>query len=87
MKWRTHWCKNTGNQKGNTISLQLRVSVTFAIHILFVYSMLSVIDELCMHSFHYILLIIILDQGVVLFMDPLRIETEKWEDLAEMLQR
>ena len=61
-------------------------------HILVVYSMLSVIDELCMHRFHYILLIYILliiipDQGVVLVMDPLRSETEKWEDLAEMLQR
>ena len=49
--------------------------------------MLSVIDELCMRRFHYILLIIIPDQGVVLVMEPLRSETEKWEDMAEMLQR
>ena len=49
--------------------------------------LLSVIDELCMRRFHYILLIIIPDQGVVLVMDPLLSETEKWEDLAEMQQR
>ena len=48
--------------------------------------MLSVIDELCMRRFHYILLIIIPDQGVVLVIDPLRSETEKWEDMDEMMQ-
>jgi hypothetical protein len=39
--------KETSNQKGNTISLQLQVSVSVLYTYYFAYSILSVIDELC----------------------------------------
>jgi len=53
----------------------------------FAYSMLSVIDELCVRRFHFILLIIQVDQGIVLVMDSKRKNHEMWADLIEMLQR
>ena len=53
----------------------------------FAYSMLSVIDELCVRRFHFILLIIQVDQGIVLVMDSKRRNHEMWVDLIEMLQR
>ena len=49
--------------------------------------MLSVIDELCVPRFHFILLIIIPDKGLVEVMDPLRVALKKWADMDEMLQR
>src|SRR3990170_2057652 len=47
---------STSKQKGNTLSLQLQVSVIVLCIFGFAYSRLSVIDELCMRSFHFILL-------------------------------
>ena len=49
--------------------------------------MLSVIDELCVRMFHFILLVIQVDEGVVLVMDSKRKAPEMWADLSEMLQR
>lgn len=46
--------------------------------------MLSVTDELCMHNFHFILLIIQVDSGRVLVVDSKRKEHEEWMDLIEM---
>ena len=48
--------------------------------------MLSVIDELCVRRFHFILLIIVPDKGLVQVMDPLRNDFKKWADMREMLQ-
>ena len=73
--------------KGKYYFLTTSGECYFVIHIRFAYSMLSVIDELYMHRFHYILLIITPDKGLVQVMDPLRNESEKWKDLSEMLQR
>ena len=53
----------------------------------FAYSMLSVIDELCVRRFHFILLVIQFDAGKVLVMDSLRNEPEKWGDLKKILER
>ena len=59
----------------------------------FAYSMLSVIDELCMpayinvRSFHWILLIIKVDVGQVQIMDSLDKSPEDYSDLVLMLQR
>ena len=71
----------------NTISLQLQVSVTVLYTFCFAYSMLSVIDELCVRMFHFILLVIQVDEGVVLVMDSKRKDPEMWADLSKMLQR
>ena len=49
--------------------------------------MLSVIDELCMRSFHFIMLVIQFDTGKVLVMDSKRKDPKMWADLSEMLQR
>ena len=49
--------------------------------------MLSVIDKLYVRRFHYILLIIVPDKGLVQVMDLLCNESEKWADMREMLQR
>ena len=77
----------TTNQKGSTISLQLQVSVTVLYTFCFAYSMLSVIDELCVRRFHFILLVIQFDAGKVLVMDSLRKDSEMWADLKKILQR
>ena len=53
----------------------------------FAYSRLSVIDELCVRRFHFILLVIQVDEGVVLVMDSKRKDPKMWADLSEMLQR
>jgi hypothetical protein len=49
--------------------------------------MLTVIDDLCVRRFHFILLIIRVDEGKVLIMDALRKKPEEWKDLRDMLQR
>jgi hypothetical protein len=49
--------------------------------------MLSVIDELCVRRFHFILLVIQFDAGKVLVMDSLRKDPEMWADLKKILQR
>ena len=49
--------------------------------------MLSVIDELCVRGFHFILLVIQFDAGKLLVMDSLRKDMELWANLREMLQR
>ena len=61
------------------------MSVTVLYTFYFVYSMLSVIDELCVRRFHFILLIIRVDDGIVLVMDSKRKDPETWADLVEML--
>ena len=59
----------------------------------FAYSMLSVIDELCMpayvnvRSFHWILLSIQVDRGVVEVMDSLDKDPEDYSSVVDMLQR
>ena len=49
--------------------------------------MLSVIDELCVRRFQFILLIILPDKGLVEVMDPKRNDLETWADMDEMLKR
>ena len=55
--------------------------------------MFSVIDELCMHvyinvrRFHWILLLIRVDEGVVEVMDSLRKDMDEYLNLQELLQR
>ena len=69
------------------------MSVTVFYTFYFAYSMFSVIDELCMHvyinvrKFHWILLIIRVDEGVVEVMDSLRKDMDEYLNLQEMLQR
>ena len=63
---RVNW---TTDQQGNTIFLEHQVSVTLLCTLCFSYSRLSVIDELCVRRFHFILLVIQLDAGVVIFLD------------------
>ena len=69
------------------------MSVTVLYTFYFAYSMLSVIDELCMpayinvRSFHWILLIIKVDVGQVQIMDSLDKSPEDYGDLVIMLQR
>ena len=53
----------------------------------FAYSGLSVIDELCVRRFHFILLVIKLDEGKVIVLDPMRKEPKHWADMHEMLQK
>ena len=80
----------TTNQKGNTIALQLLVSIVTlsCTHSVSAYSMLSLTDdELCVRRFHFILLVIQPDSGKVLVMDSLRKEKELWADFRKMLQR
>src|ERR1041384_4369412 len=57
-------------------------------HILFcLLGVKCIIDSLCVCSFHFILLIIVPDEGVVKVMDPGRRSMESWEDMQECLQR
>ena len=72
---------------GNTLSLQLQVSVTVFCIFCFADSRLSVIDELCVRRFHYILLAIQLDAGVVNVLDSRRKEATEYADMIEMLQK
>ena len=46
-----------------------------------------VIDELCLRSSHYILLIIHPDKGRVQVMDSLRRDLDKWANLQKLLQK
>ena len=69
------------------------MSVTVLYTFYFAYSISSVIDELCMpayinvRSFHWILLIIRVDEGVVEIMDPLGKDQELYDSLLTLLQR
>src|SRR3989337_1521071 len=79
---------STSKQKGNTLSLQLQVSVTVWCIFGFAYSRLStVIDELCVRSFHFILLSINLDGGVVTVLDSRYKDPKDYADMSEMLQK
>ena len=52
------------------------------------YSWLSnVIDELCVRSFHYILLSINLDGALVIVLDSLRKDPKYYADMTAMLQK
>ena len=54
----------------------------------FAYSRLStVIDELCVRRFHFILLAIQLDAGLVVVLDSRRKEAKEWADMSQMLQK
>ena len=67
------------------------VSVLYTLF--FAYSILSVIDELCIsayvnvRSFHWILLNIQVDKSEVEVNDSLSWDQEKWSDMKAMLQR
>jgi hypothetical protein len=66
-------------QKGNIISLQLRVSVTVLYTFCFrLLDVKHIIDSLCLCSFHFILLIINIDKGVVKVMDSKCTPLENW---------
>jgi len=78
---------STPKQKGNTLSLQLQVSVTVFCIFCFADSRLSVIDELCTRRFHFILLAIQFDEGAVTVMDSKRKEATEYADMIEMLQK
>ena len=58
------------------------------VHIRFAYSRLStVIDELCVHRYHFILLSIKLDAGVVTILDSRRKDPQEYANMSEMLQK
>src|SRR3989337_2593158 len=79
---------STPKQKGNTLSLQLQVSVIVLCIFGFAYSRLStVIDELCVRRFHFILLSIKLDAGVVTVLDSRRKDPQEYANMSEMLQK
>src|SRR3990170_3908397 len=79
---------STSKQKGNTLSLQLQVSVTVLCILGFAYSRLcNIIDELCMLSFHFIMLSIVLDGGVVTVLDSRRKDPKDYADMTAMLQK
>ena len=78
---------STPKQKGNTLSLQLQVSVTVFCIFCFADSRLSIIDELCARRFHFILLDIQLDEGAVTVLDSRRKEATEYADMIEMLQK
>ena len=65
------------------------MSVTVLIvHILFrLLDVKCIIDSLCVCRFHFILLIIVPDEGVVKVMDSKRKPLEKWAKMQECLQR
>ena len=48
--------------------------------------MLSVIDELCVRRFHFILLVIQLEAGLVIVLDSRCKDPKEWEDMREILQ-
>ena len=61
-------------------------------YLLYIYSMLSVVDELCMPaytnhvcSFHWILLIIRIDDGTIEVLDSLSKDPEEYKSLHSML--
>jgi hypothetical protein len=79
---------------GNTISLQLLVSVTALHTFYFSYSMFSIeIDELCVpayinvRNFYWILLSIQVDAARVDIMDSLDKNPELYKNLHDVLQR
>jgi hypothetical protein len=65
------------------------VSVSILYTFFFAYSMLSVIDELCMHvcSFHWILLKIQFDKSRVEIMDSLDKQEALFSNMKAMLQK
>jgi hypothetical protein len=80
--------KETRNHEGNTISLQLQVSVTLLYMLLF-----RLLDIKCnwwvmrVHGYHFILLVIQLDRGRVLVMESKRKSLETFGDMIDTLQR
>jgi hypothetical protein len=78
------------NHHKSTILLPYKtkwVLITILCIFCFAYSMLSVIDELCVHIFHFILLVIKLEEGKVTVLDSLRQGEGLWVDMREMLQK
>ena len=64
------------------------MSVTVLCIFGFAYSRLSnVIDELCVRRFHFILLSIKLDGGVVTVLDSRRKDPKEYANMTEMLQK
>ena len=58
------------------------------LHILFrLLEVISVIDELCVRRFHFVLLIIRVDDGVVIVLDSLRKDPAHLAPVTEMLQK
>ena len=47
----------------------------------------NVIDELCMRSFHYVLLEIKLERGLVTVLDSRRKDPETYADMTELLNK
>ena len=63
------------------------MSVTVLYTFYFAYSMLTVIDDLCVRRFHFILLDIQLEEGKVTVLDSRRKEARDYADMIEMLQK
>ena len=69
------------------------MSVTVLYTFYFAYSMLSVVDELCMSAyinvrrFHWILLIIRVDDGIVETLDSLGKDPEEYISVVQMMDR
>ena len=69
------------------------MSVSVLYTLFFAYSMVSLIDELCMSAyvnvrrFHWILLSIQVDKSEVEVMDSLNKDQEQWSDMKAMLQK
>jgi hypothetical protein len=64
------------------------VSVTVLYIFGFTYSRLStIIDELCVRRFHFILLSIHLEGGVVTVLDSRRKDPHEYADMTKMLQK
>jgi Ca2+/Na+ antiporter len=80
--------KETRNQKGSTISLQLQVSVTVLYTLLF-----RLLDVKCnswvihVRMYHFILLVIQSYKGRVEVIDSKRKSLEPWRDMIDTLQR
>ena len=78
----------SGTKREILFSLQLQVSVTT--HILFSLTRCyykCILDSLCERRFHFILLIIVCDEGLVKVMDPKRTPLAEWANMQECLQR
>jgi hypothetical protein len=73
--------------KGKFYFLTTSSECFYLVQILFAYSMLSVIDELCMRvcSYHWILLKIQFDKSRVEIMDSLDKPEALWSDMKAML--
>ena len=82
---------NKSKQRYNTLSLQLQVSVTvlciFGFLISPGYSNVILMSYACVRSYHYILLEIKLEQGLVTVLDSRRKDPQDYADMTEMLQK